>query len=95
MDEDFVDRWEHELMGCLLDAVTRNRSGAELSVWLKLSAANVRKMVASVRSAAKVKDRSADELTDDLIKLAPSLDKKTRDAIKAKLRAPLATEDKK
>ncbi len=53
--EQFVSLWEHEVAGIVLDAATAGRSGAELSVWLRMAMNKIRDRLG----------RAYDDLTKD------------------------------
>ena len=85
--EDFVERWTDELMGQLLDAVTKVRSGAEMAIWLRLAAEKVRAGVKQMRQ--ETSRMPSDDVVEAFVKLYPTLEPKAREAVAGRLKASM------
>ena len=54
--EEFVALHQHHFLGMLLDAVTQHRSGAEMSMWLHVSASSIKERLGKAYDDLKPKE---------------------------------------
>jgi hypothetical protein len=77
MTKDEVERATDELLGQLLDAVTKTRSGGEMAIWLRVAAEKIRKTVQGIAEG---------DVVEDFIRVFPSLPEVERARIRERLK---------
>lgn len=86
--EEFVEKFRHEILGMMLDAVVAIRSGAQLAIWCRARAKWTDDKLSAIwdESHADWKPKGAEELADDLLALFPKLSAETQKTVVEKLR---------